>query len=185
LGLACVVLCVNWAHAQVTVNTQGTVLLHRTEVQYPRALREKGVQGTVTVEATVNPAGEVTDARVLSGPEELRKPVLASVLNWHFAPGAGATRVADVTFEPVEDKRHAEPASVVTLVSREGAVTLQRNLIVAVEPEGLQLTLNSLSRELEEQGTKLAALQNTYSPTHPEVLHTRKQIAEIEERIAA
>src|SRR5262249_8883638 len=62
LGLACVVLCVNWAHAQVTVNTQGAVLLHRTEVQYPRALREKGVQGTVTVEATVNAAGEVTDA---------------------------------------------------------------------------------------------------------------------------
>src|SRR5580692_3055450 len=48
-------------------------LLHRAPVSYPEAARKKGVQGTVMVEATLDGSGNVTDARVLSGPDELRK----------------------------------------------------------------------------------------------------------------
>jgi TonB family protein len=105
LSVVCVALCVNWArgqepaHEAVTVNTTGAVLLHRSAIAYPESLREKGVQGTVSVEVTLDTSGEVSDARILSGPEELRKPVLASVLNWHFAPGGGTTRVVEVTFQ--------------------------------------------------------------------------------------
>ena len=32
--------------------------------------------------------GEVSDARVLSGPEELRRAALESVLQWHYSPEA-------------------------------------------------------------------------------------------------
>ena len=39
------------------------------------------------VEATLDAKGEVSDARVISGPEELRKEALASVLQWHYQPG--------------------------------------------------------------------------------------------------
>jgi protein TonB len=39
----------------------------------------------VIVEADLSETGAVTDARVLSGPPELRRAALASVLDWHFS----------------------------------------------------------------------------------------------------
>ena len=65
--------------------TGGAGLLHRTPVDYPGSLRDKGVQGTVLLEVQIDATGNVTDARVVSGPEELRKAALQSVLQWHFA----------------------------------------------------------------------------------------------------
>ncbi len=56
--------------------------MHRSPVPYPRGAT---ATGTVVIQASVNSTGEVTDARVLSGPEELRKAALQSVLQWHYA----------------------------------------------------------------------------------------------------
>ena len=86
--------------AGVTVDLGGAALLHRAPVNYPESAARKGVQGTVTVEATLDGDGNVRDARVLSGPEELRKASLQSVLQWHFAGGtAGATRIVNIAFQ--------------------------------------------------------------------------------------
>lgn len=60
-------------------------LLHRAGVYYPVEAREKGISGDVVASVSVNDKGEVTDARILSGPLELRKAVLEPVLSWHFA----------------------------------------------------------------------------------------------------
>jgi TonB family protein len=76
----------------VTVDVQGATLLHRSPVSYPVAARNRGVQGTVMVEATLDSSGGVSDAHVVSGPEELRKAALQSVLQWHFAGGAAGTK---------------------------------------------------------------------------------------------
>jgi TonB family protein len=65
-------------------NTGGT-LLHRAPLEYPREARRKGISGAVVLELSVNEEGEVTDARVLSGPEELRRAALRSVLEWHYS----------------------------------------------------------------------------------------------------
>lgn len=73
----------------VTVNQTG--LLHRAPVKYPPEALSKGVEGDVVIEAVTNQKGAVSDARVISGPEELRSAALASVLQWHFANGS--TRV--------------------------------------------------------------------------------------------
>src|SRR5262249_22846787 len=89
-------LCFNWARAQepsrhepgVSVDMGGAVLLHGSQVRYPEELIAKGVRGTVSLEATVDNTGQVIDARVVSGPNELRRAAFASVLNWHFAPGS-------------------------------------------------------------------------------------------------
>jgi TonB family protein len=84
----------------VTVALNGATVLHRTGVTYPPAGLRDGVQGTVSVQVKLDSTGVVSDAHVLSGPEELRKPVLESVLEWHFAPElAGSTRVIEVAFE--------------------------------------------------------------------------------------
>ncbi|HTM50484.1 MAG TPA: M56 family metallopeptidase [Bryobacteraceae bacterium] len=60
-------------------------LLHRMSIEYPAGAIDKGVQGTVVVEATLNERGVVTDARAVSGPQELRKAALKSVLEWHYS----------------------------------------------------------------------------------------------------
>jgi TonB family protein len=68
--------------------TQGDAnLLHRAPVRYPAEAFRNKVQGIVVIEATLNGRGVVTDARVISGPEQLRKGALLSILDWHYAPG--------------------------------------------------------------------------------------------------
>jgi TonB family protein len=75
----------------------GGPLMHRTGV-----FRTAGVTatGTVVLDASLNSKGEVTDARVVSGPDELRRPALQSVLQWHYSMDAGATPTvrATITF---------------------------------------------------------------------------------------
>jgi TonB family protein len=66
---------------------------------YPSEALAKGVEGTVVVQVRLDSKGEVIDAAVLSGPDELRKGVQQSVLNWHFDKSAGsATRVVNIDF---------------------------------------------------------------------------------------
>jgi TonB family protein len=67
----------------VTVDA-GATLLHRAPVRLPGGTT---TAGTVTVQATLDAKGEVSDARVVSGPEELRKTALTSVFEWHYQPG--------------------------------------------------------------------------------------------------
>jgi TonB family protein len=84
----------------VKVDTAGAAVLHRTGIEYPHVAMEKHIEGTVVIEATLDPAGNVDDARVLSGPAELRKAALQSVLQWHFVAGAsGVSRVVKIDFK--------------------------------------------------------------------------------------
>ena len=84
----------------VAVDLGGAQLMHRAGVAYPAAAVAKGVQGTVVAQVKLDASGAVADASILSGPDELRKPVLQSVLLWHFAKdAAGGTRQVSVTFE--------------------------------------------------------------------------------------
>jgi TonB family protein len=75
----------------------GAKILHRQGVFYPAGVT---AVGTVVVESTVNAKGEVTDAHVISGPDELRNAALSSVLNWHFSPeGLAPTVQSTIRFE--------------------------------------------------------------------------------------
>jgi TonB family protein len=83
----------------VTVNLNGTQLMHRSPVHYPAETVTKGVQGTVVVRVSLDANGAVTDAAVLSGSDELGKSVTQSVLTWHFDQRTHeATRVVNVDF---------------------------------------------------------------------------------------
>ena len=86
--------------AGVTVFLNGSQVLHRTPVHYPVPALRGGVQGSVSVEVKLDANGNVSDARVLSGPDELRSAVLQSVLEWHFTrDAANSTRVVQIAFE--------------------------------------------------------------------------------------
>jgi D-alanyl-D-alanine endopeptidase (penicillin-binding protein 7) len=72
-------------------------LLHGERPEYPRRAIEQRIAGDVQVEMTLDERGEVSDARVLSGPEELRKAALESVLQWHYSPAALASTTTYAT----------------------------------------------------------------------------------------
>jgi TonB family protein len=75
----------------VSVDLGGTSLLHRMPVNYPEAARMKGIEGTVVVQARLDTSGNVVDASVVSGPQELRRAALETVLQWHFAHAYGGS----------------------------------------------------------------------------------------------
>ncbi len=79
----------------ITVEPGGTVL-HRAPVRHPIGPHPGG---TIVLDATLDPQGEVADARVVSGPDELRKAALESVLQWHYSPGPPRVQIS-VRFEP-------------------------------------------------------------------------------------
>ena len=75
----------------------GEHLLHGERPEYPRRAIEQKIAGDVQVEMTLDERGEVSDARVLSGPEELRKATLESVLQWHYSPASLASTTTYAT----------------------------------------------------------------------------------------
>jgi len=86
--------------AGVTVFLNGSQVLHRTPVHYPVSALQRGVQGTVSVEVKLDATANVSDAHVLTGPEELRSAVLQSVLDWHFTrDAANSIRDVQIAFE--------------------------------------------------------------------------------------
>ena len=86
--------------AGVSVDLGGAAILHRGRVTYPVAALSSGIQGTVAVQVTLDAAGNVADAHVVSGPMELRRAVMSSVFDSHFTQdSAGATRIVNVMFD--------------------------------------------------------------------------------------
>jgi len=83
----------------VTVDLGGAGVMHRTGVSYPAAALKQGVQGTVVVEVKLDASGNVADAHVVSGPDELRNAALQSVLQWHLTKNlAGSSRQVSISF---------------------------------------------------------------------------------------
>lgn len=83
----------------VSVTTGSTPLIHRSPVMYPAEAIAKGAQGNVTVQVKLGSDGSVVDASVVSGPEELRKAALQSVLDWHFDhSAAGSAQQISIDF---------------------------------------------------------------------------------------
>lgn len=59
--------------------------LQRVEPEYPAYAKQTNVRGTVVVEVTVDECGKVIDARVISGPRELREASVAAARGWRFS----------------------------------------------------------------------------------------------------
>ena len=130
LGVICFALNVTWVRAQdaagVKVDLGSSSVIHRPPVPYPEAALKQGLTGTVQVEVKLDAAGNVADARVLSGPEELRKASLESVLNWHFTSDAArGTRLISISFSERGKQvqvREPQKAQAVTLEGNKAAV---------------------------------------------------------------
>jgi TonB family protein len=115
----------------------GAKLLHRTPVFYPSGV---ATVGTIVVESSVNAKGEVTDAHVVSGPDEFRNAALSSVLNWHFSPGGLPPVVQSVIRFETPARTESTPATVTATPP-----------VVSTRPSLKEITMSGLSDELAEK----------------------------------
>jgi len=128
----------------VSVDSSGLTLLHRVPVAYTREAKEKGIEGDVLVELTLTQSGVAYDAHVLSGPEELRKATLESVLQWHYANDSRLPAKTQVTIKfRLSDATSpvATPVMVTPIALPEGMNTLKQ--IDLRVPDALKQKLQS------------------------------------------
>ena len=70
---------------------------------YPEIARRMKIAGVVTVQATVDPDGKVTDAKAVSGNRALSPAAEEAVRKWRFAPAdATSTVTVEITFALTE-----------------------------------------------------------------------------------
>ena len=69
----------------------------RTDARVPAPGHAAEDPGRRRVDLTLDDGGEVSDARVLNGPDELRKATLEAVLQWHYSPAALSSTVTQAT----------------------------------------------------------------------------------------
>lgn len=98
----------------VSVDTNGAALMHRPSVGYPGEALRKGIEGTVVLQVKLDARGEVSDVSVMSGPDELRRAAIQSLLGWHFAKdAANGTRQVTITFR-LPKEGTAAPSNVIS-----------------------------------------------------------------------
>jgi TonB family protein len=76
-------------------------LVTRVEPDYPPVLRMRQIGGTVKLEVTIAPAGNVEGAKVLGGNPILAESAVAAVKKWKYAPAeAATTTTVSLEFNP-------------------------------------------------------------------------------------
>ncbi len=168
--------------AGVIVDLGGATVVHRVSVDYPAAARSGGISGTVTVEAALDAQGNVTDARALGGPAELRRAAIESVLQWHFARSLGGTaRQVNITFQAAAGAAASQPrvrflegrkikSIEVKGLSEEASKELLSRLPVRAEETLTTDSMNRLLQVVREYDEHLAV---NITQTQPEQLAIR------------
>jgi TonB family protein len=141
----------------VTVQQDANKLLHRSPVRYPMDALRKAIQGTVLVEATLDHNGEVTDVQVISGPQELRKAALESVLQWHYNREAGLPPKIQVAIDFVLPK----PAARHSGMTESGTPPSPTSTVKAIDMSSLPQTLKDKVAARIHVGDQLVDVVNT------------------------
>ena len=66
-------------------------LLTKLEPEYPETLKRMGIGGTVKLELTISPRGEVVDALILGGNPILAESAVKAAKQWVYAPSPSTT----------------------------------------------------------------------------------------------
>lgn len=74
------------APIRVGGNVARASLVTRVPPEYPSAMRNAGVEGTVVVEATIGEDGSTRSVVATSGPEGLRAAAVEAVRQWRYTP---------------------------------------------------------------------------------------------------
>jgi TonB family protein len=120
-------------------------------VEYPRQMIERHIAGSVVVEISTDREGGVSDAHVLSGPDELRRLVLSSVLDWRYDPSkhpAGSSVVTIQFHLPAGEIGDRSP--VLPAYERGGGLDTERRFYFAPNGESVTLSGQQPRRLLEK-----------------------------------
>ena len=147
------------------VEQGGENLLQEPVVPYPQEAIAKRVEGRVVLELSVDADGRVYDALVISGPQQLRRAALMSVLQWRYSNQISlpAKVVATVQF------RLPPPGSQPQARPREANGQPPKRIRVRDAVQHARLTHKvtpeypALARQAEVEGT--VRLSITISPT--------------------
>ena len=94
--LACFALLALLAASAVTARADERAVKSRVSPVYPELAKRMKISGSVSVQATVDAEGKVTDAKATNGNRLLAGAAEDAVRKWRFAPGDG---VAVITVE--------------------------------------------------------------------------------------
>lgn len=100
LTLACATSSNPKSSTDVTGDATPPRVVHKVDPEYPAQLRREGVTGVVTIEATIDRAGQLLNPQVLrSSDPRLNDLALEAVRKWHFQPGTLNGEPVDVLFQ--------------------------------------------------------------------------------------
>jgi TonB family protein len=138
-------------------------LMHGRVPEYPERAIKQQVEGDVVLDVAVDDRGEVSDARVLTGPDELRRAALESVLQWHYSPTAlrnVSTQVVLRFHLPPPEAVRTEGAAIAAGVLRfHPTLEAQRAFITTDGQTVKLLTSEPLEFESGEKGMEMSAHQ--------------------------
>ena len=203
LGLMCVALCLNWArvHAQdakphawtkvgaeptqavadapgVRVDLGSATIVKRSPVNYPHHAIDDEIEGRVEVEASLDAAGRVTSARIVSGPEDLHDAVLASVETWSFKPGTATPIQFSIAFKlPDDDSDGPE----VTIESDDSDVEVDLSEVAENVMSEVENSLQEAETALEEAESELTDKAQDLSSQLEEAQHQLESAGKLEE----
>ncbi len=165
--------------APIQVERGSENLVHRASLEYPGWVIERRIEGLVTVDVTIDDRGGVSDAHVVSGPQELRRPVLWSVLQWQYDPKtqpAGNLQIIiqfHLPAQGVEPRAYTLDAWPPEQGGATGEVEISGRRFRfqgALDQEGIaQLLLNTKAAERGELAGKLVAIGLHGQAEAPEV----------------
>jgi TonB family protein len=79
-------------------------IVQKVQPTYPDDAKKNGIEGSVVLDVLITAAGDVTDVKVVKGPEELRDAASAAVRQWKYEAGDVDTR-ATLTIRYRLDKK--------------------------------------------------------------------------------
>lgn len=73
-----------------------------TPPAYPEMAKSMHLAGTVKVQITITPQGQVRDAKILGGHPLLADAAMRAISKWKYEPGPEETKVVQVDFKRPE-----------------------------------------------------------------------------------
>jgi protein TonB len=71
---------------RVSPGVAQALLIKKVEPEYPQEARDKHIQGAVILQVKISEAGDVKDARLISGHPLLAPPAIEAVKQWKYKP---------------------------------------------------------------------------------------------------
>ena len=162
----------------ISVESGEDGLLHWARIDYPRRAMERRVEGVVAIEINIDERGQVADARVLSGPEELRRAALQSVLQWHYDPAKRPPGKAEVS---IHYRLPKDEGAIAASSTAEKALVEKR---IAEQQSKVQNNGLSDRREAQANLAALRSKKDMAAPGSETKVFLEKEIAELESRAA-